>query len=416
MRRLTASIGFLVALGAADAYAQPFTPTRAFAPPARLEFVDAEKKLVESDLRNPRIVIDGALTEVRVIRGSLTDPKQTAALRMVERDLRGAVVDLSVADRPDEWAAALRKATTALQEVGKLEMPPVVAERIKAVAGAATELSNIHSKGIPANFPVTGRAAHYLPAAGVGAGTTAPEVKIQIADLFFSNHWRLYLRSMLRPTTPKPESENDNDDSEASGDDGAGEEAEETQPDDTVRSALLDPYGGMFYASTGYFRKLRTPFLNGDANDAEHGLFVDGRVGLKVVELPEETLTLVDGKTAVTPFWTASGALRLILPVYKDNSRSTHAGGVEFALTLATSRISNRSASALFVSEDGEGPRIPPTVNTAHFSVGLALTELANIAVSGTLWSNARFDRRFVVEVNLVRPKEEEKPTSPPSR
>lgn len=167
---------------------------------------------------------------------------------------------------------------------------------------------------------------------------------------------------------------------------------------------MLDPFGGALNVALGYYLKLPTPQLKGDANTAAHGLFFDARGGMKLVELPEETLTLGEGPSAVTPFFTGSAGLRLRLPTFLDRLSRGRAGAAELAAVLATTGIVDRGTSALF-SRTGALAPLPTRIHSLQVSLGIELDKVANIAISGNLWSNTDLKKRVVVELNLVQPK-----------
>ena len=224
-------------------------------------------------------------------------------------------------------------------------------------------------------------------------GGESPEVALQAAEFFFTNRWRLYVRSTI-PTAPTDAEETSADDDPV--------DAQAAAIDQSVKNTLLDPYGGTANIAVGYFRKIPTPFLVGEANDAEHGMFVDGRLGVRFTNLPEETLTLEDGKGRFTPFISSSAALRLILPIFFDPSLAERAGGVELAVGYLVNHAPNRS-SRLFRADAALPPVLKATTHSGFFSVAVALTRIANLSVTGTWKSNVEFDRRVVFALTLVK-------------
>jgi len=236
-----------------------------------------------------------------------------------------------------------------------------------------------------------------LPALAVNATEEAKQVGISAFDYFFSNHWRLYVRSTLTLE--------DDDEGEAEEDDSEAAEAAPSPNDlaESVKLALLDPFGGGLNVSGGYYRKLRTPFLKGDANDLHHGFFADLRGGFKFIELPEEKLKLVDKKTRNTPFFSANAALRFLLPVFKDAPGTDNPGGVEIALTGAWNRVLDASGSEWLKETDGQPALLRRATGNLHFAIKLDLPDVASLQISGTLWSNSKFDRRFLIGFGLNR-------------
>jgi hypothetical protein len=244
-------------------------------------------------------------------------------------------------------------------------------------------------------------AATFLPFAGLSGGGTAPQVSAQIADMYFTNRWRLYVRSTFQA---KKAAADDEAGTPEAGDTPSTPEDAAAQIDDKVRNAMLDPFGGDLNLTAGYYSKLSTPFLEGDANDAEHGAFVDARAGLKLIEVPEETLTLNDGPSSVTPFYTASLGLRVRLPTYLDRFIQRRAGAAELAAVFATTGIVDRGASALF-SRTGAPAPLPRQVRVLHVSLGVDITNVVQLGLSGNLWSNTGLKKRVAVEFNVVSDK-----------
>lgn len=354
-----------------------------------------------------------AIDMARAIRGAADGAAGPQALRTrtdaATARLRRVRVAADDADTADEWTRALSTGMASIVSVlertpdctsGKKE--PSLPASLSKLVGADQWVSGLEASycvlrgqlvrgwDVAGETP-TARAVSYLPFAGLAGGTAKPQVSVQAAELFLSNRWRVYLRSTLQATT-QPAADSTK----------AGADA----VDDKVRSAMLDPFGGTLNLTGGYYRKLPTPFLDGHANDAEHGVFADVRGGFKLIELPEQTLTLTKGPTAVTPFTTASAGVRMRLPVYADRERRTAAGSVELGAAVSMSRISDTGASALFTGVAGAPAVLPQNVRAAHLSVALQLSKVANIALSATTWSNTDLKRRVIVEMNLVQSKE----------
>jgi hypothetical protein len=353
--------------------------------------------------------LEAAIGTSGIVQGVSSDAKVRAAAKRIEGRLRKAHRDISLADNEEKWAATMRLGSSAIADLEDLAKNSGSAPGDTGFAARQQQLPTLGellraqiSKGPPPRNRVT-RSAEFIPSAGVSAGTVAPEVALQAAEFYFTNRWRLYIRSTLPTTSDEGEdTEEEADDSAAPG------EAEEAEPaaavDEAVKSALLDPAGGLLNLSTGYFRKLPSPFLFGEANDAEHGLFLDVRGGLRFIELPEQTLKLKDGTGSFTPFYSGSVGVRLILPVFSDPRLSEHAGGVEGHVGYLVNRVADTSASALFTGIDGADPVLKKTTHSIYASAAISLTKVANIAVSGTVWANTKFDRRVVVTLNLVKP------------
>ena len=338
------------------------------------------------------------------------------AASAIEGRLRKAHRDVSLADDEEKWAATMQLAA---DEIDKLQTlvpggppsDPALAERAKRLGALGSLLRRQIAKGPPLRNRIT-RSADFIPSAGLSAGTIAPEVALQAAEFYFTNRWRLYIRSTI-PTTADDEEAPEDDSGDGDDAEGEGEAEPAAVVDEAVKSALLDPAGGLLNLSTGYFRKLPSPFLFGEANDAEHGLFLDVRGGLRFIELPEQTLKLKDGTGSFTPFYSASVGVRLILPVFADASLSEHAGGIEGHVGYLVNRVGDASASKLFSGIDGADPVLKKTTHSIYASAAMSLTKVANIAVSGTVWANTKFDRRVVVTLNLVKPDDPAKKSEP---
>lgn len=95
------------------------------------------------------------------------------------------------------------------------------------------------------------RKISFLPEASLTVGNAKPDLGLQVTNLFFSDHWRFYLRTTLPLTDSSPETPG----TDAPG---GGTAQDDSKPADRIRSALLDPYGGVLYATMGHFRKLST--------------------------------------------------------------------------------------------------------------------------------------------------------------
>lgn len=427
LTRIRVVVLALVSAVAVPAGAQVFTPTQQ--PRVRVLDLSADRPLVldanQSQCavppeQKPHRVLEQMVTEAQFVQRSLRQANarrskaahvSTANFDVTFGRLRESVVDYSVANRDPKWRAALLKAEVAARDLreqardlqeANVKPDLLGADERSAVESAGAVLACLadwvtahRQRGSPSDLGATTKMSWFLPGAGVTPGGDATEVSLKAAEFFFSNHWRLYVHSTITVENPKsaaeePDAPEDTDD-----------------PDDvaeSVKTALLNPYGAPLYLTAGYLKKIRTPFLGGDANDGDHGLFFDGRTGLKFVPLPEQTLHLIDGQTANTAFYIGSAALRLRLPLYKNVPFEAGEDGVDVALTAAVNRISNPGASKLFLaSADGADPLIPKLVYGAHLAIGISLPKTANIVVSGTLWSNTKFDRRFQIAINLQK-------------
>jgi hypothetical protein len=251
-------------------------------------------------------------------------------------------------------------------------------------------------------FPKTDSKASLLNAFQViAAGSGAKQVSTDPINYYFTNKWRLYVRSTLAFDEPKEE------EGESSGE-SATDDAEPSVEDlaESVQLALQDPYAGGLNISAGFLTKVPFKFLVGAANDAQHGLFLDSRVGLRFVGLPEDKMSLTtangkDGETKATPFYQVSSALRLILPIFREDKGHDNPGGVELALTGAWSRVAYESASSLFTAADGKDPLLKTSMATLHLAMSFKLPGWASLNLSTTLWNSNKFEKRYLVGVTI---------------
>ncbi|MDP1570907.1 MAG: hypothetical protein Q8L86_12990 [Vicinamibacterales bacterium] len=252
--------------------------------------------------------------------------------------------------------------------------------------------------------PTSQRAASLLTAATIATGNGTREVSARPVDYFFSNNWRLYVRSTLvldKREEPADGASSADTVAATAPTDTAAEAPAANDLAESVKAALLDPFGGPLNVAAGFHTKLFTPFLHGYATDGAHGVFIDARIGLRFIELPEDSLTLVDGTTRVTPFYQGSAGLRLILPVFKDSPGADNPGGVEIALTAAVTRVATADASELFTGKDGADPLLKKTGGSVHLAIAISLPGWASLDISGNVWSNSKFDRRFLIGLTL---------------
>lgn len=427
--QLTASlvIAIISMLTARFADAQVFTPTevpqnRIFRTPADLRPLDLKTTSLNcglADTLKPERVLEAVHGAASGMRRVFDNANQRLAkaervdVGIHRRDLderhdelKEAIVDLSVASSAPKWEAAIVRGITAARQLGQLVIakPTLNSDETdsfnrsqSAARCSADWLAKKAASGPPSDLGLMSKTAWILPGAGFATGEQANDINLKAAEFFFSGRWRLYVHSTVTVEKNEPEVES------------SARATEATEPDadevaESVKSALLNPYGSPLYLTAGYLRKIRTPFFDGDANDAHHGLFFDSRFGFKFMPLPEESLKLIEGQTRNTAFYIGSAALRLRLPLYREVPFVAGDDGIDIALTGAINQISNSSVSKLFqVAEDGAKPLIPKTLYAAHLAVGISLPKLANVVISGTLWSNSKFDRRFQIAVNLQK-------------
>lgn len=428
---------------------QPAADTRARTAPGDDDAADERPTLTREAAIE---VFDRAIGFAKSLRGAA----KVAAVpglseenaRGLERGLRADRVDAATADRPNEWTAALMKARGRIakfvptqpvceapasaapaRESGRgrrrtQQTAPAPAKVTPSAWGATTEPTAIedYAKELhkaycelgpfllpqpPASAPTDSDeeaastfAASFLPFAALTAGNTAPQASAQLADLFFTNRWRFHMRSTYQPKKAETK-----DEGEAA--EGAEPTAEELakKVDDKVRNAMLDPFGGDLNLAFGHYSKVRTPFFEGNANDAEHGLFIDARAGMKLIELPEQSLTLNEGPSSITPFYTASLGVRLRLPTYFDRLIQHRAGATELGIVYGLTGIVDRTASTLFSRTEGVAP-LPRQVRVLHVSLGVDITDIVRLGLSGNVWSNTGLTKRVMAEFSVLSKKD----------
>lgn len=419
---MTWTLGIVVTLQAWPAGAQSMTPTRAGAPGQGP--VDLAPPVVEQ--RTARRLMEEALRRMRNMEAIAPDElengqKVNDALDDALTAMKKAVDRLMRAESEDAWVEGVSSGLAAVQAA--LAVPALDGNSVASGIGAryladrtglqqtGDDLLAAFTRG-PGPDLLRSKSAQLLPTATVASTDSSTQLAIQAGQFFFSNRWRLYVRSTVTVEGG----------ARAATDDGGGGSADEAAPDasaldDRIRLALQDPYGGLLNISTGYFRKLPTRYLTGDANDLEHGVFFDGRVGMRFLDLSGELAGIPKSGGAFTGFYSATGGLRLLLPLFFDRGLERRAGGFELATTWVSTAVSNPSASPLFQATDGRAAVLPRFINSVHLSTAISLPAWANIEVSGTLWSNAAFEKKFMVGVNLIRsdaPHSDE-PTAPAS-
>lgn len=222
----------------------------------------------------------------------------------------------------------------------------------------------------------------------------APTVSIQAADLFLdrSGVFRVYLRSTLSTEAEDEEEEGEDEDSDQTEAAAALEER--------IKSALLDPYGGLLYFTTGALRQVAGPVATPE--QTPRGLFLDIRGGVKAVELSEGT---AEERNPVVPFATFSAGLTFQWPVWNSISDASDdnnsVGDVVFGLTWVGNGVLDKDASDLFT---GDEPKLDEWTNTLALSAGISLKGIAKLTFTGNPWSsNSSLGKRFTVGLTLVR-------------
>ncbi len=243
--------------------------------------------------------------------------------------------------------------------------------------------------------------ANLLSQASVNAGSTSPEVGLQVGDLYMTSRWRLYIRTTL-PIKATDKS------------------SAASKPSDHVISALFDEYGGLLNSTVGYYRCL-VPWRgekDKDAHDVscsdpkqpDHGLFLDSRLGLKFIDLPTvpESVAPTIADVSVTPFYTGVITLRFVAPLYSDPDLATEhlAGGLTMNVSYVLNRVADRTLSDLFkVPGSGLDAPLRTFNHNLTISVGINLGGVTYLSLSGTPWaSDGRLAKRFAVSVNVARP------------
>lgn len=326
-----------------DASAQVFTPARAPLPAAALErrrLIDAELTRAERELEAEKT--SEAVAESRAPERSERAPERAAA----QTRITGLQATVDALERQR-------------QEVSKANDGP----RGSFLTQAA--LNGIVNEG-------------------------SPEVSIQAADLFFNNTFRVYLRSTLSTDIESKEAAE-----EAIG--VAAEDAE-SAVEERIKSALLDPYGGLLYLATGGFRQVMGQDISGQK---PRGLFVDARGGVKAVQIEASQAE----NNSVVPFATVSAGLHFQWPVWDDPMQSTDdasVGDVVVGATWVSNAVLDKSASAVFTGDD---PVLNRWTHTLAFTAGISLKGVAKLTFTGNPWSSTSLlGKRYTVGLAIVRP------------
>lgn len=254
----------------------------------------------------------------------------------------------------------------------------VVAEEVRGIAARLREAQRESDRELAATF---------LSQADIEAGSTAPKVSINAADLYFKGgHARLYVRSTL----PVPAA------GSTDGTPSTSATAAGAQPlDDRILSALSDPFGGLMYVAGGTIDRL-------PGQDADHtrGWFTDLRAGAKFIQLPE---TLDKDRFRVAPFLIASAGLRLSEPLWFDENGQSEAGRLDASLTLGMNHVVDSTISELFTGTPARPATLDKTVLSLTAAFGLSINKQVALTFSGTAWSSGGLARRFVMGVALLK-------------
>lgn len=340
---MRATLVLLLLSWTCDASAQVFTPTRAPLPAAAVE---------------RRRVIDLALIQA-------------------EGDLQAAKTAEAVA----ESRAPARSAREADRALARTRI-----SELEANVAALRKQREAESQGDG------GRRGSFLTQAALDGivNEGSPEVSIQAADLFFNDTFRVYLRSTLSTDVGSEEAETTE---ETAGDDDAVAAVEER-----LKSALLDPYGGLLYLATGGFHQVLGQTLPGQK---PRGLFLDARGGVKAVQIEESQAE----SNSVVPFAAISAGLHFQWPVWDDPTQTTDdasVGDVVVGLTWVSNAVLDKSASDLFTGDD---PALDRWTHTLAFTAGISLNGVAKLTFTGNPWSSTSLlGKRYTVGLAIVRP------------
>lgn len=337
----------LLVAGAAPAYGQVFTPAR--------RPIAAEQ--VQED-RQRKIEIAQALDELH--RAAIED----------ERAL----------------AEAVAPSTAAAHET---------TPQHQARVAASSRLSSLAAQQVASRAAPQRGNGFLLTQAALTSGTTKPELSIQAADLFLANDWaRVYLRSTLQLEADEREKQ-----SESAGDTETSEEDATRAVKDRIRSALLDPYGGLLYIAGGGYVPVGKAVL--ESRRKPRGFFVDVRGGVRAVQLSDAGQ---DEDTSVGAFATTSFGLQFQSPVWNAPGQDTDddaVGDFVAGLAVVVNRVMDDATSALF---SGDEHPLEKETATLQLHLGLSLKGLARIVLAGNPWASSKaLGKRWTIGVNVLR-------------
>lgn len=232
----------------------------------------------------------------------------------------------------------------------------------------------------------SGAGVGLLSQADIAVDADTTQVGLQAMDLFFNKDWRLYVRSTLPVPEDKP----------------AGDPAPAATLTSSAISGLTDPYGGVLNLSTGAFLQIPSFLTPGHATgkpDSDHGLFLDARFGLKLVNLPDQAdnaPSLLN--TAATPFYSAAVMFKIVRSLFPNVDGKEAAGGFEFGIGAVVNVAADRSTSRVFADSV-----LDTTTGAIRCDIAVSLTSVAAIDLSWTPWtSNDAFGKRFAVGLKLL--------------
>jgi hypothetical protein len=241
---------------------------------------------------------------------------------------------------------------------------------------------------------------------GVNAGNT--QVNVQALNAYFSKHWRLYVSTSLKfdpesaavsansttPTTPPATTLPGTTPTQpATPTQTAATSLKLTEP---VIAGLVDPFGGLFNGTVGGYYQLRS--ANG-AKDDYHGLFLDFRGGLRLLDLPGPSVNAVTFQgQQMTMFYTGMTALRLNLDLYLDSKAMKRVGGFETGGAFVFNSAFDTTQSGLFAAH-----LLDTTTAAATGWFVISITGNIAIQITMTPWtSNDQFPKRITFGVKLL--------------
>lgn len=230
-----------------------------------------------------------------------------------------------------------------------------------------------------------------LTEAGLTSGSTGTQLSLQTLLLYFTPSVRFYVRSTL-PTTS---TQNAPSQSTASSGTSAATSGE---PTEATAAALLDPAGGLLNAQVGYYRKIANVPA---ASDANRGLFLDARVGAKLLETVDSSAssTLNGSPFPVTVFGSGVVSLKGIFNLLDSGTKdASTVGGALFAINYFVNTAMDPNFGTLLASD------IRRTIHGGSFTFAFTINEIGYIAVDATIATNeSRLRRRVAVSFNVAK-------------
>lgn len=151
----------------------------------------------------------------------------------------------------------------------------------------------------------------------------------------------------------------------------------EISVDNTV-SSLLDEFGGRVNFALGFENKRLTPFGLFKFKNKQHGLFAEGRLGAKVIEVANS----IETDTKMIGFTQAMLNARLHLPIWGASDKKTRAGDLVGLLSAGINYSTNDTYKSLFVDEP------PSALFFLNLNGALNITNALSISGGITLLTN----------------------------